>query len=455
MTAPETVAITVPAEQPGLAQPFWKKWTLFGNGLGVAITGRHLEVAVVRMRPSGTSLLAATTILDFETRPAAEWGAEISRFLAAAKESRLAATIVLPREEVIVRPVPLPGVAEKDVTGALELQIDTLHPWAGDEVAWSWTRVSASAVLVGIVRRAVLTAWETLFSEAGVEVAAITFSAAAIYSALRLREAPPASILFYIDSRSRDGSGARLEVYGESPARPVYSAEFNTIPERALSIARAELRMPAETTASSLRDALHAQPDAGTLAWTASLVSAVPFGARLANFIPASRRASHSRIQYAIPMALVALLILAAIGVFAVLPAIERRRTVAALAAEVRQLEPQANRAQSLERAIATARSRTAALADFRSRTPSDLDVLEELSRILPSNAWTSQVEVLPETVTIAGEAAEAGPLLRLLDSSPLFQNSEFSVSVVRTAQQMEQFRIRTQRRGRSGRATP
>jgi len=455
MTAPETAAIATPVEQPALPRPFWRKWTLFGSGLGVAITGRNLDVAVVRLRPSGASLLAATTISDFETRPAAEWGAEISRFLAAAKETHLAATIVLPREEVIVRLAPLPGVAEKDVTGAIELQIDTLHPWAGDEVAWSWTRVSASAVLVGIVRRAVLTAWETLFSEAGVEVAAITFSAAAIYSALRLREATPASILFYMNSRSRDGSGARLEIYGESQSRPVYSAEFNTAPERALSIARAELRLTADTAASSLCDAVDAEGNTGTLAWTASLVSAVPFGTHLANLIPASRRASHSRIQYAIPMVLVVLLILATIGVLVVLPAIERSRTAAALTAEVRQLEPQANRAQSLERAIATARSRTAALGDFRSRTQADLDVLEELSRILPSNAWTNQVEVFPDRVTIAGEAAEAGPLLRLLDSSPRFQNSEFSISVVRTAQQTEQFRIRTQRRGRAGRATP
>src|SRR5215831_7363798 len=99
MTAPETAAMAAPAERPARPQPFWKKWTLFGDGLGMAITGRNLEVALVRMRPSKASLLAATTIVDFQTRPAAEWGAEISRFLATVKESRLAATIVLPREE--------------------------------------------------------------------------------------------------------------------------------------------------------------------------------------------------------------------------------------------------------------------------------------------------------------------------------------------------------------------
>src|SRR5215469_13848126 len=105
MTAPEAAATATLAERPAQPQPFWRKWTLFGDGLGVAIAGRNLEVAVVRIRPSGASLVAATTILDFQTRPAAEWGSEISRFLATMRETHLAATIVLPREEVIVRPV--------------------------------------------------------------------------------------------------------------------------------------------------------------------------------------------------------------------------------------------------------------------------------------------------------------------------------------------------------------
>ena len=54
----------------------------------------------------------------------------------------------------------------------------------------------------------------------------------------------------------------------------------------------------------------------------------------------------------------------------------------------------------------------------------------------------------------ISGEADQAAPLLKLLDSSPLFQNSEFALSVSRNAQ-TEQFRIRTLRRNRVGRTTP
>lgn len=449
MTAPERIepspALTV-AARSGVR---WRRVLLFGDGLGLAISGRNLEVAVVRLRPGGASLLAATSIVDFRNRPAADWGAEISRILTGAKESHLVATIVLPREEVIVRALPLAGVSDKDIPGAIELQIDTLHPWAGDEVAMGWTRVSPSTVLVGIVRGAVLTAWETLFSEAGIGVAAVTFSAAAIHSALRLRDATPASILLYNDA------GPRLEIYGESEARPVYSAEFGTLPERAFAMARAELRLPAEALAQPLRGALGTAGDVNGMAWVAGLVSAVPLSARIANFIPPARRASHSRVQYLAPLVLAVLLIAALITAFVILPVIGENRTIAALTAEARKLEPAATRAQNLERTIGTVRARTGALADFRARTQADLDVLNELSRVLQPPVWTNQIEILADSVTIAGEADQAAPLLRLLDSSPLFHNSEFSLSVVRNAQQAEQFRIRTLRRGRSGKATP
>ena len=56
-----------------------------------------------------------------------------------------------------------------------------------------------------------------------------------------------------------------------------------------------------------------------------------------------------------------------------------------------------------------------------------DLDVLNELTRLLPPPVWTSAVEIYPDSVVISGEAEQAAPLLKVLDSSPLFQNSEFA----------------------------
>ena len=89
-----------------------------------------------------------------------------------------------------------------------------------------------------------------------------------------------------------------------------------------------------------------------------------------------------------------------------------------------------------------------------RAAPQADLDVLNELTHLLPTQVWTSSIEIFPDSVVIAGEAEQAAPLLKLLDSSPLFQNSEFGLSVTRNATS-EQFRIKTMRRGRAGRTTP
>jgi Tfp pilus assembly protein PilN len=431
--------MTVPENLP------FRRVLLFGTGLGLAMGPANLEAAVVRSRPSGAVTVAAVSIADFRSRPAAEWGAELLRFLEAAHEPHLSATVAIPRDEVIVRVVQLPGVEEKDVQAALDLQIDSLHPFGDEEVAWAWMAAGKSFV-VGVVRKALLDGWETLFSEAGIPVAAFTFSAAAIHAAIRIHNAPAESLLlFATDERGR------TEVYGESEARPLYSSEFAMPAERAVAVARAELRLPQDYPAQTLAAAM--QGCTG-MAWVAALGSSAPLVTRFANLLPADRRASSARRQYLLPAILGAVLAMGLLGVFVIYPAIEQRKYLAALNEEVRQLEPLAAKAQDLEKRAAVSRNRIAALDDFRKRPQADLDVLHELTRLLPPQVWTNSIEIYPDSVVIAGEADQAAPLLKLLDSSPLLQNSEFALSVTRNAT-TEQFRIKSQRRGRTGRTTP
>jgi general secretion pathway protein L len=159
-------------------------------------------------------------------------------------------------------------------------------------------------------------------------------------------------------------------------------------------------------------------------------------------------------MHYLVPAVLGGLLVVALVAVFLVFPAIEQKRYRDDLDAAARKLQPAALRAQTLERQIASDRNKIAALDDFRGRPQADLDVLNELTRILPPQVWTNAIEIYPDSVVLSGEADQAAALLKLLDSSPLFQNSEFALSVTRNGQ-TEQFRIKTMRRGRTGRTTP
>ncbi len=445
----EPVAAIAPQASAAML-PLWNRATAIGTGFGIAIGERNLEAAIVRARPGGPSPIATSTIRDFRHRPAAEWGAELQKFVSDAGESRLAAVVLLPRGEVVVRTVNLPGVAEKDMANAVELQIDTLHPWGDADVAWGWSRAGqGSDVLVGLARQETLGVYETLFTEAGIPLAAATFSPAVIYAALRIWNAAPRALLC-LDT---DENG-RIEVYGESESRAVFSAEFSVPPVRAAALARAELRLPADQPAISLAEVLPGGARGNAFAYAAAIAGSAPRSARFANLLPAERRASHDRVQYLIPAALGVVVLLALVSAFVVFPAVEQRRFREELDRATRQLEPAATRARTLERAIAQNGSRIQLLDEIRRRPQADLEVLNELTRILPATVWTNTIEIHPDSVVIAGEADQAAPLLKLLDSSPLFQNSEFVLAFTRTGD-TEQFRIRTMRRGRAGRQTP
>jgi hypothetical protein len=430
--------------------PFWKRATAIGTGFGIAIGDRHLEAAIVRARPGGAVPIATMTVRDFRNHPAADWGAELQKFVTGAGESRLAAVALLPRSEVVVRTLSLPGVADKDVADAVGLQIDSLHPWGDADVAWGWSRAGQSAdILVGLTRQETLGSYETLFAEAGIPLAAVTFSSAVIHAALRVWNAPPRSLL----CADTDENG-RIEMYGESESRAVFSAEFSGSPARAAALARAELRIPADHPVTSLAEVLPGGARGNAVAHAAAAAGSVPGAARFANLLPSERRASNDRVQYLIPAALGVIVVLAIVTAFFLIPAIEQRRYREDMDRATRQLEPAATRARALERMIAQNGSRIQLLDEIRRRPQADLEVLNELTRILPATVWTNAIEIHPDSVVIAGEADQAAPLLKLLDSSPLFQNSEFVLSFTRTGE-TEQFRIKTMRRGRLGRQTP
>jgi hypothetical protein len=49
---------------------------------------------------------------------------------------------------------------------------------------------------------------------------------------------------------------------------------------------------------------------------------------------------------------------------------------------------------------------------------------LNELTRLVEPPAWTSSTNLTRDTARISGEAPQAGPLLKILDSSALFEGS-------------------------------
>jgi hypothetical protein len=425
----------------------WRPWLAFGTGVAVEISSTSLEIATVRVRPNGAELLRTATIEHIHERPAAEWS---TQYQAAVRGIHSAGvTVLLPRAEVIVRQVSLPAVSSRELEGALALRLRTLHPFADDDVAWCWAPVRGGA-LVGLTRLATLSRYEALFAEAGIPVASFSFSATILHSALRIY-GEPAIPVFTIARGARNASDDSSEIYGENAAGAIFSGEFTGAAERAIAAAIAQLRLPQETApvpASELlhiREAKHSAVDRPLL-FAAAVAAGASLLARPANFLPPERRAGQNRL-WLIPTAVLALLlILAIVAGFAIGP-YRDRRTLETLHGQIKAAEPGAFRAAALDKRIAQERDQIQLLDQFRGRAQADFEILNELTRIVQPPAWTSSVEIYPDYVIIAGEAEQAASLLKMLDSSPYFQDSQFTSSVTRSVSKNEVFRIKTMRR--------
>jgi len=444
-----------------------------GSGVGIHIEGprgaESARVAAVRLRPNGARLLGSFTIEDLPRHPAAEWGATITAFLRKLGLQNVAATVLLPRRDVIVRVLAMPGVSASDLPAAVRFQMDGLHPYNDDDVISSWARLpETSSVVVAIARRDVIERYATLFEEAGVRMGGFSCSAAAVYSALRVFGRSPGR-----DILAADASSEGIDVYGESGSRPVFSGFFplpaaghGPAPQQAeaqdedrgsesqveatevdltpsTTLAAAELRIEPPAEPLKLGALLGSEP---ALAFAAGLVSASPRRGLRLNLLPVEHRRSGSKLVW-IPAATFGVLVLALAGYLAAYPSVESRRYGQTLVAQIARVQPAASRTTALDHEIEAVRRRTLLLDDLRRRSREDMDALNELTRLLPPPAWLNLLEMNPGVITIAGETDQAAGLLKTIDASPLFKSSEFVVPPLRL-QGSEGFRVRFRRDG-------
>jgi Tfp pilus assembly protein PilN len=431
--------------------PGLRKWLAFGNGVGISIEGPRgaeaLHIALLRVRPGRAKVIDSLVVDDYQSRPAAEWGAEYAALLSKHGMQHVAATVLLPRHEVILRQISLPGVSDKDLDAAVTFQLDGLHPYDEADVASSWARLEGSdGVAVAIARKDPVAGYATVFAEAGVKLSGFTASGIAMYSGLRMFGAKPAAEVFAVDATDRG-----VEVYGESAAKPMLSALFDLgsdgATDRALALAAAELRLENPPVPVSFGELLKGEP---ARPFVAGLTSACPRLSSPLNLLPMDQREIRSAWQWIPTVALAAAVLLAAITL-AFFQSYRNGSYLETLNAEITKAQASAQRASAIDQEIDATRARTLLLDGLRRKAQADMDVLAELTKQLPPPTWLNSLTIDSKQVSLTGETEQAAPLLRRLDQSPLFDHSEF-VSPPSRNQRNELFSIRTQRSSEAGR---
>lgn len=413
-----------------------------GSGIGICVQGDDLLVTAVHAWFGRLSIAGELRIPHYRSRPPAEWAREYKTFLEKLKLAHLAATVVLPRVWTTVRVLLFPQMKRTDVESAIELQIDSLHPYSDAEIVCRWRRLAGDGqILVAIADRSELQAFASLMRQAGIKVASFTVSAAAIYSALRLhRSAIPAFA-------GIENDGFIAEVYAELGHKPLYSISLEKPPANFERLLCSEFRLDPDYEIRSLKEYLpRAQGTfSSCTSYAAALLSASHLAAAPLNLLPKAERAANSRLMYAPTAVLAALLLLCAI-VYRVQASLDRQSYRRRIDLLIAQTEPNALRTQALRQETGDAISKIAEIDKFRDQSRADLRALNELSRVLAAPAYLATLDLSRSGIAISGHAKSAAGLLKQVDSSSQFQNSAFMGDIA-TGPDGESFRLKADRR--------
>jgi general secretion pathway protein L len=107
-----------------------------------------------------------------------------------------------------------------------------------------------------------------------------------------------------------------------------------------------------------------------------------------------------------------------------------RTNTVEALRSEVDALRAEADQVMSLQRQLEDSLQAANFLAERRRRQPVVIQVLDEVSRVLPDDMWINQLQVRGNELTLMGLADGSSRLIEIINASPLLDDAAFRGSI-------------------------
>lgn len=127
---------------------------------------------------------------------------------------------------------------------------------------------------------------------------------------------------------------------------------------------------------------------------------------------------------------------------------IRKESTLASLTSELEQLRTVVQAGQQSTQQAVAVRAEVENLRRVLEQRPATLALLDEVTRLIPDDAWLDELRVEGESVEIAGMAASAAALLATFEKSRLVFDARFTAPVrLQSTTGQEQFRLRTRLR--------
>ena len=452
------------------------------ENVGVEISNNRLTLAYVKATPFNTKICAhAAHDLDAESRFGEKMGT-ISRmvndFLRRYRIGSACIWIGLPAEMVILRVIRLPSATKENLTKALEYELKKYIPLESEDIYFRYQILDEDReekqliILVAAVKKKDIAPLIELRNHLGAGIYGVESTATAAINGLKWASesiAEKAYALAYVAgntlhlscfdgeqlrfmrsldlnddlsyqseriSREFDYTGrpstesdssAALKVYCQGPdATEDMLQTLNQLPDLEFSLLNLNQSPLKENS-----------PIAGTGLALKNL-QRVPVDI---NLFPEQFRKKPSVVGRYLTLTLVVLTLIAGLA-WAGSHFMHQKVTAMRIDRELDELSDEIKALGQIQSKITTLQERIDTLDNLRQNRVNALELLKELTEILPDTAWLRGLSLAESRVEIEGYADYSTQLIPQLEASPFFANAKFISTITRARDKKEVFKI-------------
>ena len=389
-------------------------------------------------------------------------------------------TLSIPKTWTIIRTVEFPSTVKENLPDVISYELDRLTPFTAEEAFFDFRVLSEAgragdkgdriSLLLTAARADQIRPYIDILNENGFAVSRITVNLSAIGALCRYMDRKSNALFVEIGNKGYEGglfinglpahnfSGA-LTGLDEKTKAEMISGDIESL----LKIAKSKDMAPQIITllrdkSPALRELLKARlgmpfsimGEAGCAGETNTRLKLpashkeMPYAAvggviqslwTEANGLNLLKKGRHEKQKT--PLALTILLLLAIAGIwifYLIAPLKVEEKKLEEIASQIGAKKEESRKVEDLKKEAESLRAEIAVINNFKNDRIMTLNILKELTLILPKTAWVSRTRITTTEVNIEGYAGRATELLPKLEASKYFRKVEFASSTMRDA---------------------
>lgn len=152
------------------------------------------------------------------------------------------------------------------------------------------------------------------------------------------------------------------------------------------------------------------------------------------NLLPATMRTVRPKAVNRLNFALSCLAVLLLVSTL-VVPIAQKQYLIGKLASQLEEQETAAGEAIRLQREVEKLAEGSELLLQKKQSNLLVLQVIDEMSRIIPDDTWIDRLDITGDEVLLQGQSSSSAALIALIESSPVLHNVRFRAPVTQVVQ--------------------